>query len=533
MVNHPNRKRKIAAFSHDHDADYAALLRCVKQASARNSAGPLFCTTADLNETYLDNLGDERDVHTCSACRRFIHEFGGLVTISEDGHATSAFWNAETVPEFYRSAIAAMVKVIGRAKVTGPFLSPLATWGTPATGEWTHFSVKSPNLYRHALLTAGQAMAAKREDFNTVARALADFPAALIAEAIRVLETGHLASAEKFITPLNWLAALHAKRGGFKASRLRDNILWRAIATAPAGFCHPRAAVTATLLEDIAAGMSFADVKARWSAKVHPLQYQRPQAAPAAGNVEAAEKIVEKLGIARALERRYARLHECDKAWSPVTAKAPMRSGGVFSHLSPKGSLSPGSAVNAPASILTWSKFVKTVLPAAEGIEAHVSAHSNFIALTTAVHADAPPVLKWDRESERNPVAWYVYHGGSSAVQWNVNPGWVKVTGIVPLPPLWGGNPLPNLGEGYVLVLDGCVDTNKMVGNALFPECLLGDLHSIRSTIEAFSRRARLSGRDEASACGLDVRAGMKAIGYRLRVTTGGLKTEYQIDRWD
>lgn len=166
--------------------------------------------------------------------------------------------------------------------------------------------MKSPKVHKHPLHTAGQAMAAKREDFGTVARALADFSPAVIAEALRVLEGGHLNSSEKFIAPLHWLADLQVKRDSAKDARVKANLLWRAIATAPDGYCHPRAAVTGTLLEDIAAGMAFHDVKARFNAKVHPLQYQRPQAAPSEGNLASAEKIVEKLGIARSLERRFA-----------------------------------------------------------------------------------------------------------------------------------------------------------------------------------------------------------------------------------
>lgn len=525
MVNHPNRNRKIAAFSHDHDADYAGLLNSVKATFAVR-LGPLFVTGLELNETYLSHLGAERGVHDCSACRRFINSFGGLVTIGEDGHTASAFWDVEAVPEFYQDAVAAMVKAIERAKVIGPFLSPDPIWGLPKTGLWTHFAVKSPTVYKHSLLTAGQAMAAKREDFNTVARALADFTPVLITEALRVLETGHLAQSEKFIAPLNWLADLHAKRGGTKDSRIKANLLWRAIATAPAGFCHPRAAVTGTLLEDIAAGLSFAEVKKRFDAKMHPLQYQRPQAAPSAGNIADAEKVIEKMGIARSLERRFARLDECETAWLPPKPGTPVRSGGVFSHLTPKGS-TPIKTLDAPASTLTWSKFAKTVLPAAEAIEVYVSAGTmNFIALTTAEHADAPPILKW-----ANPFAWYVYNGGSPASQWGLAPGWAKVTGIVQNPTMWGANPMPHLGEGLTLILDGCADTRTGQGNALFPECLMAELHSIRSTIEAFSRRAEMLGRENASACGLHI--GTKTIGYRLRVTVGGVKTDYQLDRWD
>lgn len=70
-----------------------------------------------------------------------------------------------------------------------------------------------------------------------------------------------------------------------------------------------------TLLKDVATGMDFATVSARFASKMHPLKYQRPQAAPRVGNIADAEKIVAQLGIARSLERRFARIDEIDTLW--------------------------------------------------------------------------------------------------------------------------------------------------------------------------------------------------------------------------
>lgn len=494
-------------------------------AAVKPARGPLFVTDANLIDTYLECVHGENQIHDCYACKRFLTAFGGLAVITEDGYVASAVWAPFDAPAFYRDAAEAMAEKVAKARVVGPFLSAEPVWGTPKTGDWTHFACKSPAVYTGRVLTAGQAMAAKREDYATVIRALQDFTPPMIAEGIRLLETGHFPQAEKFIGPLHWLADLHAKRAANKG-KVRDNLTWLAIATAPDGFCHPRAGVTGSLLEDIAAGMAFEDVKARFSAKVHPLQYQRPQAAPTAQNLEAAEKVVEKLGIAKALERRFARLDEIEMVWTPIAPRLEPKGGGVFGHLKPKGAEAVG--VDAPAATMTWAKFQKTVLPGAEAIEVYVPAHGSFIALTGPVHDDAPVILKWG-----NPFAWYVYHNGTPASQWGLAPGWAKVNALVALPPMWGDNPKPNLGEGFVLVIDGCVDSRTGQGNALFPECLLQDLHGVRASIEAYSRHAQMQGREEGSACGLDVRAGMKAIGYRLRVTTAGLKTDYQIDRWD
>lgn len=534
-TNHPRRSRAKAVSAlaaHNHEADYAALLEAVTR-SFDATQGPLFTTNAaGLYETYIAQLAAEQDVHSCTACRRFIETFGGLVSLGDDGRAHSAIWSC-VAPAFYAGSVAAMRKEVDRSRVTGPFYSVERRYGMPKTGAWTHFAVTPPkgSIFKHPLLSPGQAMASKREDFGTVARALADFTPAMLTEALRLLEADALARSERFLGPVNWLLSLHTARAAAKDSRVRDNLLWRAVALAPEGYCHPRSSVVGSLLEDIAAGLAFADVKARFDTKLHPLQYQRPQAAPTAGAIMAAEKFVEQMGIAPSLERRFARLDEIEALWRPTEPKTETRGGGIFGHLSPKGAASPIGAVAMPPVIITWEKFSKTVLPGALAIEAEVPSHGNFIGLTTAVHADAPPILKWDRDAERNPVAWYVWHGGSPASQWGLTAGWRKVPALALMPTLWGDEPSPHLAEGVIVMLDGALDT-RMMGNHLFPETLRNELHGVRSVVEAFSKRATLQPPEGPAACGLDLRKG-SPLNCLLRVTSATGKTDYRIDRWD
>ena len=145
----------------------------------------------------------------------------------------------------------------------------------------------------------------------------------------------------------------------------------------------------------------------------------------------------------------------------------------------------------------------------------------------------APPVLQWDRADRRNPVNWYVYPSGSPARQWGVQPGWVDATALVLLPPMWGGeDDHAHQGKGVIAVLAGCRD-ERDAGIALFPEVLKSEYRAIRATIEAHSRGAKLAGRAEASACGLDLRAG-RTWDQQVRVTDRrGAQTVYSLDRWD
>ncbi len=534
---------------HDHDAEYAEFRAAIQATFKARTANTrtLFSTFATgLFETYLAAMPlQHRQVHNCTACRRFIDTYGRLICVSETGERTSALWDPDAVPAFYRPVVAALRdKAVRRLRIQTLHVTKLEVWGTPQTGEWEHLCVyPHPQLvHRDRVKTPNEYAAERRENVNDVRRFLNDTSLSTLTEALRVLEADAVNRAEKFTAPVRWLVDLKraaANNGVFAY----DDLLWQAVCNAPVGYAHPKASVIGSLIEDIEAGLPFETVRSKFNAKVHGLKYQRPQAPPSAGNIAQAEKLVEKLGIQPSLERRFARLDECQTIWLPkAPAPAAPANGGVFGHLKPKGS--EGAAfpsVVLPPVTMSWVKFQRDVMPRAAELLAFISSgREGFIALTTAANPEAPPILKWDTEAERNPVAWYVYHNGDVATNWNLQPGWVEVTAVTLLPTLWGSTPRPHLGTGAILLLKGCKDVQKASGersgNSLFPECLREDLHGVRSTIEAFSKSAVLHGGDEASACGLDFRAGGFHTGRRMgrllaKTDTGW--TEYVIDRWE
>jgi len=516
------------------DHDYFSILAAVQRRFRMRVDGqPVFTTDADpeaLWETYLDSFPrKDRAFHTCTACRRFIQAYGGLVTIGEDGSAKPAVFAKNFDPlSPEEDAFNAVGHMVARSNVTGVFLTKERVWGQPVTGCWRHVALTVPDhlVYTGKVLTPGQAMAERREDFKNVSRALSEYPAALVNQALGLLKSDALYRAEKVLGPCQFLADLHAAVNGNSVVR-RANIVWRAVATAPAGFCHPRSSMVGTLLDDLAAGMSFDAAAARFKAKMHPLQYQRPQAAPAAGNIAAAEKLVEKLGIARSLERRFARVEEIEAVWRPAREAAEER-GGVFGHLKAKGESATDLGV-LPAQNTTWVRFASKFLPEAVSIEAFAPARGNYTAILTAEHADAPPIHQWDSETRRNPFSTYTYAVLTPANQWNLaSPSWVRVTAVADSPHQWYGDH-PHHGKGAVVILEGAKDTRTGQGNALFPETLKSELREVRSTIESYSRSAKIGGREEASACGLAVGPGL-----RLRVTDrSGVRSEFVVDRYE
>jgi hypothetical protein len=502
---------------------------------------PLFTTNSDnLYDIFLDNLPEEaRQHYNCHECRRFVNTYGGLVTIdSETGKTTPVMWTVySNNATFFHEPIKAVNRYVRTAKVTGVFLTTEKRLGVPKTGKWHHMAVDIPKFdrrfkHRDRIFTADQKMAEKKQDYQMLMRACANYKKETVESAVNLLRSNSLYRSEKILGIAEWFLNLKRTQGDHKYNF--TNMVWKYVATAPAGFCHISSSMIGTLLDDIEAGMDFETVKRRFDEKMNPTKYQRPKAAPTAQNVARAEEIVAKLGIANSLKRRYARLSELQKVWESKTEEVKPVSGGVFSSVKVKGSENVVKPLFGHGATMTWDKFSRTVLPTAKKIEMYVPHHrDSFAALVTAVDPEAPPIIQWDTEENRNPFSWYLYSGGSDAYTWNLKAGnYVEVTGVVLQPNMWQPG-YEHQGKGVFFILKDCKDTkNKTSG--LFPEILRGELREVRATIEAYSRENPLGGDWEADACGLCYQGnGSHNWDCSLRVTTDVGVSTYKLDRWD
>lgn len=415
MVNYFNQKHD----GHEHDGYDEFLEVITNRFNSYISQGKkLFTTNATgLHEAYLNNIPvQDRQYYTCHACRHFIERFGGLVSINEYGEMESVIWEENNEIPFFNKSIKAMKKLILSSRINGVFVSDVKTLGTPITGEWTHFAVKLPKqmVNNSRLLTAGQVMAQKVEDFKMLTNALLSYDINNVNQAVELLETEALYRGDKCLGVAKWFKDLIEKRNNVK-SHVKPNIVWLAVATAPNGFCHIRSSMIGTLLEDIASGMSFESVSRRFAEKMNPSNYMRTQTAPTQGNIEQAEKIVAKLGIANSLKRRYAKFEEIPsfiwknnlRGLKRKTGALEESTGGVFGNITPKQKAEThNTKMNLPTSVMTFEKFQRTILPTAENIEVLVDNPNRLMALVTASDKTAENILQWN-----NPFSWY-YHGG-------------------------------------------------------------------------------------------------------------------------
>jgi len=535
-----------AAVGSDREYDmYLANVQRRFMTNTEQATLPMFTTDVeDLWGKYLSWLPeDRRQHHNCHACRRFIERFAGLVVLDNEGCASPVLWDMEDAPPELCAPVQALITAIRKAKVTGVFVPEKDVCGEPVTGPWHHLSIRYPatggRMYKHAILSPFQVAAAKKEDHKNMMLALSEFSIPQLEQAVKILEADALYCGEKVLGQATWL--LELKRLYEAADgKHRANVVWYAIALAPDGFCHPRSSMIGTLLEDILAGMDFNAIAKRFAEKMHPLQYQRPQVAPSAGTIKQAENVVEKLGAAGSLKRRFARLSDIQALWVPRPGReSPQATGtGVFGDVKPKGArVTPQTPqdIKMPAQTITWVKFRQTALENADKIEV-LAPHSSscYGALVTAVDPAAPPIIQWDTEEFRNPVSWYLWPTGAPAYQMSLRGGdYVEVDAICLGPYAWRNeDDCSHQGRRAIFILKGAKET-RSPSLCLFPTVLRNEFHGVRSVIESYSRANTLEGLKEDHAAGLIMCSSSDNWNLFVRVTARGLVSDYKIDRWD
>lgn len=497
----------------------------------REHRGPVFQTDIAPEVLWAEYLAafatpQDRQFHTCHTCRRFIERFGGLVTVSPEGTLHSALWFPEDAEDpALREAITILAAKVTRSRIIHPFASSEPEFGVGVTGQWRHLSVPNPRIltgYR----SAEEAMGVKRTEFEVVSKALVEYRLQTVEAVVRLLESGTLARSEKVLGQATWFRDLVRASSDTRNASVRRNLIWRAVAEAPSGFCHVRASVLATLLDDLESGADTNGAMERFARKMDPLQYQRTTAEITAGQVAVAERRIAELGLARSLERRFARLDEIPSLWTPAQPETPPSSG-VFGHLLKAPAKVDISGAAAPP--MSCEKFLRTVLPTAEGVEYQVLPVDRFCAWTTAVHPDAPTLFQWS-----NPVSHYFYARGSRATDFGLVAGsWVPVDAICYAPWLWDNHEPSHMPKGVLFALRGARDMQKPT-TPIFPEQLRSDLREVRAVLEAHGKSRPIADAGGPYATGIMPQSGHPwSPPIRLRVLSRGVTSTYQLDRWD
>lgn len=500
-----------------YDADYMAWLNAMRQRVASISS-LIYETDADrgvLWNTYLAYLPQEvRQVHTCWCCQHFFKLYAHLVYF-EDGVMKPVFWKAAECAAENKSAVAALELAVQAKRVTNRFWIDGMYAGEYVKGGFDHIAAKLPDT---ATVTSGMTAYARigknKEDLKNMRVSLNTLNRKTVQTALTLLKSGKLVRSEVAIAQAEFLLSLYSM----------DKMQFLlAVSEAPDGFLHPRSSMISTLLEDIEKGKNTEQISASWALKMDPLAYQRPQAAPSGGQIERAEKLFAEMGLATALQRRWAGPEDLDPHafWMPPAAKEQATKG-LFGHLKTKQS---GELLVSQQPVeITFVKFLKTVLPTAEVIQL---ISGRIYGCSTAADPNSKPMLQWDDggANRKSYAMWSQTPYPYQLVDFGAKSG-VEIRGAV-----YGGwmdGPESKSHHGQRGWWYADAKKHPQFYSALFPEFLRSELREVRSVIEANNEQVRESNGNPST---LVVCA--ELVGSIVHVKSGDTVLAYRIDRWD
>ena len=489
----PSNWVEAAREDEDEDAAYQELVLKVSRSllEVPAEAKVLFRVGRGRKNAYYDiflrNLPSDLHGHyECLKCRRFFSRMAGVVYVDALGRAIPVLRGvAQNPPKFFRTAIEQVVKYAAEQPIVAladPYeLQDLGN-SRPERSEkhaceFRHLHFTAPAVGRFEMPDT----AATRKGVDLLRRARRDVRPTTMSVALNFLENRtDMLRAQELAPRLRWLYETLMSVGQ------RDANLWLAAAEHPV-WCHAMNGVLGKLVEDVARGASDLEVVQNWNKVLSPATYQRPQAAPKEGTIDRAEALFQKLGLDRALARKFAtEVPEELYLWRAQRTPATP-TGGMFRDL--RGSRNRDAALpDLNVGDLPYTWFAQNVLPRAEALDCQVSgSRGNFFGFTDALYPDAPPLFKW-----KGNLSYYLYAGGSFPGDWNLKGGtWCPVRGVTMGPA--GPEGLPS-GAGAYFILKGARELHpERVGLGLFPEIMRGDLHEVRSVIERASKTRKMA----------------------------------------
>lgn len=371
------------------------------------SQGELFTTECgDIFAGYLAAFPDgsnpifrTRTEHDCNCCKQFVRRLGTVVSIKNQ--VVKTVWGGLDLPYPFKAVADAMDEYVRSLPITGVFRTKETRYGVEH-----NYDLKTHERYDHFY---GTVAARHRSDAPATAIGEANATYTVMERGLRELRDQDLEQVLDLIDGnMIYRGAEHrAAVAGFRdlrrrfvASSERELFLWENLTDRNARF---RNTAIGTLLVDLAEGKEIEDAVKSFETKVAPQNYKRTTSLITQKMVDEAVATLNDLGLAGAVQRRYAKLSDIsvnDVLFVDNSARGHMRDG-IAKLLDASVAKPKVSARSAAATAITADKFVKDVLPKATSLQVLLENRhlGNFVSLTGS--DDPARLYKWS-----NPFAW-------------------------------------------------------------------------------------------------------------------------------
>lgn len=356
----------------------------------------------EIFEKYLSYFPEEeKQEHNCNACKSFLRQFGGIVSI-EEGKVVSIFDNV--VPQ--------LAGYIKSRPVTDVFVSETAKAGTDKNFDSKHnmtrrhFFLSVPNKFVKKVKDIPTVHSQARDDKSVLKRSLDELSLDATETVLELIAQNSLYRGneqEGLLKKFVLLQRQYKKVCEQEASALeageytyyRDNFCWTASVEYGTVVSRIRNTAVGTLLIDLSGGMDLDQAVTRWEKVMAPTNYKRPTALVTPKMVEQAKETLNTLGLLEALERRYATeadLRVCDILYKDK----PQGVTDIF------GQMVKETTVNAKTLTkveeIGIEDFLANVVPTAKEISVLLENNHlpKMVSLVTSINPEGPSLFKWN-----------------------------------------------------------------------------------------------------------------------------------------
>lgn len=366
---------------------------------------PLFYVEIGRDEiwdNYLMGFTEEnRQERNCSACRSFLRQFGGIVTI-EDNKVVSIWehvFEQIDINDGFKAPIQNLLAYIYSLPVTDVFLSDVKKCGTKQNFDhkltlvWKHFYLELPQKFVTNKKDLPAKLAQARDDKAVLKRSLDELTLSATETVLELIGQNSLYRGKEFDAILNKFALLQRRYVRLPEGE-KDNFAWMASGEAGSVISRIRNTAIGTLLIDLSAGVDLDTAVTRFEKVVAPHSYKRPTSLVTPRMIEEAKTKLTELGLVSSLERRYA--NEADiPVFNLIYKDKPQVLTDVFNEMAKDAAINPRTL--AKSEEISIQDFLANVVPTATSIQVLLENNqlTNFVSLLAPQDPSAPALFKW------------------------------------------------------------------------------------------------------------------------------------------
>lgn len=396
----------------------------------------------EFYQLYLDSYPEgtnpiyrERTLHDCSACRRFIKQYGTIVGIIDN--KTVSIWDIDTsgLDDEYTTVAEAMSAKILSLPIANKFLSKEKNLGVDHNFEeiegkvhkWEHFYYKIPKQFVNTSSDSiDTQLSQHRQTQEVIYRSLNEITVDAVDTVLELISTKALYRGDEHKSKLDKFKKAQSQFNKLKSDSSKINFAWSLSGSAGRSLAIRNTAI-GTLLVDLSEGLDIETAVAKYEKVVAPANYKRPKAIFTKKMREEAEAKAKELGIIESFGRRYATLSDLNiqnVLWASGNSKKVMSS--PFDIISNDDVVKPKKFSHIEE--MGIEAFIKDVLPQATELELMVenSHKNNFVSLIAPTNPDAPSMFSWN-----NPFSWSYAGEFTDSIKESVKSRGGNTTGVL------------------------------------------------------------------------------------------------------